>query len=357
MDNNDEDYWDIPDNIDRESFDFDWEPPFMEGPHTYQFPTKWDKNSGPRYVCAGSRGIRYTSEQVATTIPDMSKWLIDPDIDTIDFDFTWLPHYEPQYKFVFKHGVVYDGGNEGIKYVNYPIPKVTHKPRQPLDIVYVSNGEVGEEERYNRIQTLAGRPVKWVRGVAGRENALREAARICDTSWFILFPAKLWADDQFDFNYQPPNKALPQHYIFYARNPVNGLEYGHQAAVCYNRDLVLDTHDYGLDFTMSKPHAVVPVISGVAQYNSDLMMTWRTAFREAVKLTAAGDAESLERLRVWLREGRGLYCAWSVIGAEDGVEYYKSVNGDHAELMKTFEWRWLSEHFAKIHPNLATTSS
>jgi hypothetical protein len=202
MDNNDDDYWEIPENIDKESFDFDWLPPINDLPWIYQFGTIMDKDAGPRYVCAGAQKIKYVSEQIARVIIDRSKWMIDPDADQIDFDFSWYPNkYEPSYKFIFKTGVAYNGGDAGIKWMDFPVPRVTYKPRPPLDIVYVSNGEVGEQERYDRLCSLSGRSVRWVRGVAGRENALRQAAQISQTDWFILFPAKLWADPHFDFNY------------------------------------------------------------------------------------------------------------------------------------------------------------
>ena len=42
----------------------------------------------------------------------------------------------------------------------------------------------------------------------------------------------------------------PKHYIFDAKNPVNGLVYGHQAMIAYNKKLTLDNYGYGLDFTL-----------------------------------------------------------------------------------------------------------
>jgi hypothetical protein len=156
----------------------------------------------------------------------------------------------------------------------------------------------------------------------------------------------------FDFNFQPIRWHEPKHYIFYSTNPLNGLEYGHQAAVCYNKQLVLETIDYGLDFTMSKLHDIVPVSCGVAEYNSDLLMTWRTAFREVIKLLAAGDPESTERLEVWRTYARGEFAEWSIIGAEDGVNYYNQVAGDHEKLMLTFEWAWLKDYFTTRYPGV-----
>jgi hypothetical protein len=136
------------------------------------------------------------------------------------------------------------------------------------------------------------------------------------------------------------------HYIFYAENPINGLVYGHQAAVCYNRQLVLDTVNYGLDFTMSKPHDVMSVVSGVAQYDLDPTVTWRTAFREAVKLKYAadhGDSESLARLEIWLAQGSGPAGELSKRGAQDGVNFYDEVSGDPDRLQDSFDWKWLDK--------------
>jgi hypothetical protein len=194
--------------------------------------------------------------------------------------------------------------------------------------------------------------VRWVRGIDGRENAIRHVAETSTTSYFILFPAKIWASETFNYNFQPNREYQPKHYIFYSTNPLNGLEYGHQAAVCYNKKLVLDTIEYGLDFTMSKLHDIVPVSCGIAQYNSDITMTWRTAFREVIKLRADGSEESLERLRVWLTYARGQHAEWSIIGAQDGINYYDKVGGDHQQLMKTFAWSWLRDYFKGLYPDV-----
>jgi hypothetical protein len=102
---------------------------------------------------------------------------------------------------------------------------------------------------------------------------------------------------------------------------------------------------------MSKPHDIVPILSGIAEYNSDPVMTWRTAFREAIKLKADGSVESMDRLYCWLSEANGTYAEWSIQGAKDGVEYYDSVAGNHSELMKTFSWSWLEQHYESKHKN------
>ena len=121
------------------------------------------------------------------------------------------------------------------------------------------------------------------------------------------------------------------------------------AMVAYNKQLVLETKTTDLDFTLSQPHEVVPISSGVAHYNSDPVMTWRTAFREVIKLIddvkKTSGIESQYRLKTWLTEAEGQNAEWSIRGAEDAEEYYNKVNGEYSKLMLTFDWDWLKNYY------------
>jgi hypothetical protein len=144
----------------------------------------------------------------------------------------------------------------------------------------------------------------------------------------------------------------PKHYIFHARNPVNGLEYGHQAMIAYNKKLVLSNPGIGLDFTLDASHEVVPILSGTAEYAHTPWMAWRTAFRECIKLRGSQDVESQYRLDKWLNNhGAVKNGEWSIHGSQDAVEYYDSVGGDFAELKKSYDWAWLAT-YALIKRNL-----
>jgi hypothetical protein len=112
----------------------------------------------------------------------------------------------------------------------------------------------------------------------------------------------------------------------------------------------------GLDFTLSRAHAVVPIVSGIAHYNTTPELTWRTAFRECIKLyddiNKTSSVESQHRLETWLSEAVGEHAMWSLLGARDAVDYWNTCEGKHEFLMLTFEWKWLSEYYAKIYtPN------
>jgi hypothetical protein len=226
-----------------------------------------------------------------------------------------------------------------------------------LDIVFISNGEINagiyfEHLKWNVAQNHKNR-IHLVNGINGRVAAYQEAARQSTTPWFFAVFAKLEVTRDFDWAWQPDRMQQAKHYIFHAHNPVNGLVYGHQAMIAYNKKLVLENTGEGLDFTLDQPHEVVPIVSGTANYHESAWMCWRTAFREVLKLKASlPDVESEHRLNRWLTvdstEG-----GWSRKGAEDGVEYYDSVAGNFAELKKSYEWSWLAT-YAFVKRSLTT---
>jgi hypothetical protein len=235
---------------------------------------------------------------------------------------------------------------------DYPHIDKTQKKRhgdKSLDIVFISNGEYSAEQNYNHLLDSTynrNNCVRRIDGVNGRVAAYHAAARASTTPWFFAVFAKLHVNMNFDWTWQPDRMQQPKHYIFHAENPVNGLVYGHQAMIAYNRDLVLSNTGHGLDFTLDSAHEVVPLHSGIAYYADTPWMAWRTAFREVLKLKASlPDIESEYRLNMWLSNaGEVKNAEWSQWGAEDAVEYYNQVDGDFAALKKSYEWDWLASY-------------
>ena len=216
-----------------------------------------------------------------------------------------------------------------------------------LDIVFISNGEPNAQDNYMALlKSCVSHPNRMhhVENVNGRVAAYHAAAQASQTPWFFAVFAKLEVAEHFDWSWQPDRMQQPKHYIFHARNPINGLEYGHQAMIAYNKQLVLANTGQGLDFTLDQPHEVVPILSGTAWYADSPWMAWRTAFREVIKLKASlPDVESEYRLNKWLTRGVGSG-EWSTNGAEDAVEFYDAVGGDFAELRKSYDWAWLASY-------------
>lgn len=224
------------------------------------------------------------------------------------------------------------------------------KYTEDLDIVYISNGEPDEQKWYDHTVYQSNRNVKWIKGVDGRTAAYQAAARVSNTEWFFAVFAKLEVfGGRFNWHWQPDYWQGPKHYIFNSRNPLNGLEYGHQGMIAYNKRLVLENNNPGIDFTLSQAHESVPILSGIAHFNQTPWMTWRTAFREVLKLkhfsVAQPSVETDYRLKVWITKASGDNAGWCLQGAKDALEYYDQVSGDYTELLKSFEWAWLKQYF------------
>jgi hypothetical protein len=139
---------------------------------------------------------------------------------------------------------------------------------EPLDVVFISNGEHGAEHHWNILQNAlskhgARNRLHRVDGVNGRVAAYQAAAAKSHTPWFFAVFAKLQVNEDFDWSWQPDRMQKAKHYIFHAYNPVNHLVYGHQAMIAYNVKLVMANTGQGLDFTLDDPHEVVPIVSGL----------------------------------------------------------------------------------------------
>ena len=230
---------------------------------------------------------------------------------------------------------------------------------EPLDIFYVSNGEPYAKINYQCASSIINRPITWIKNINSRTKALQYAAELSLTEWFFVIPAKLQITKDFNWDWHPILYPMLQyykhpkdlkHFVFTAKNPLNKLEYGHMALVAYNKSLVLDTNDPGLDFTLSKPYESIPTNSGIANFNLDPLTTWRTAFREVINLSyynkTLPDKCTQERLETWISKADGLNAEWCLLGAKDAIEYFNSVHGDYASILKSYNWQW-TDNYAK----------
>ena len=217
------------------------------------------------------------------------------------------------------------------------------------DVVFISNGEPMAEDNWQALLRIYPKS-KRSDGVTGREAAYKAAAALSSTPWFYAVFAKTEVLPDFKFDYLPDYFQEPKHYIFHSRNPINGLEYGAMNINLYNRQLVLET-DPGLDFTLSKAHEVVPICASISRFNTDPWITWRSAFRETMKLqrevVLGAGLEIQHRLETWCTKAEGENAEWCIQGALDGVEYHNLVNGDYAALKLSFDWAWCQEYYYK----------
>jgi hypothetical protein len=367
--------WRIIELIDKETFDFSWHPDETEENYNHIFGTKFRTPEVlPALMYRGNtdaRNNKYNNDlQADLQIPKITyedsifDACIESKFSTVyahfikgtpskNYNYDLIKnantsiHLFPSEAIIPREAVqrMYDKLTD----YDYVVQHNFDETIKPLDVIFFSNGEACAERNYEHLLSL-NLPNRIVRvdGVKGRVASQHAAANASNTPWYFLVNAKLKVNTNFDFNWQPNIYKSRRHYIFTATNSVNGLEYGHQAIVANNKKLTLNTVCRGLDFTMDSPTEVVKINSGVSMYNTSAWDTWRTAFRECIKLRHAKDKESSKRLSQWVNIAEGEFSEYSIKGAIQAVEYYNSVNGELDKLMLSYDWEWLHDRFTKI---------
>jgi len=240
---------------------------------------------------------------------------------------------------------------------DYPYIDKTKKSTQPMqlqDIVFISYDEPEAENNWNMLQSKYAR-AKRVHGVEGMENALATAAELSSTAWYFAVFGKTELYPGFDFVFQPDYLQQPKHYIFYSENRVNKLVYGEMAIIMYNCRLILENRnkEFGLDYTLSFPHEVVPIISTYGNFDTSPYHTWRTAFREVSKLydmqEKSPSIDTEYRINIWETVANGDYAEWALTGARDGREFYYKYKDDFAYRKNSFNWQWLQNYFTTLY--------
>ena len=112
-----------------------------------------------------------------------------------------------------------------------------------------------------------------------------------------------------------------------------------------NKKLVLETKHPGLDFTLSKPVTVVPILSAINKLDETPLLAWRTAFREVIKLKIQMNnkptVESRYRLKKWTTLGRGRNAQWVYLGANDAVQFINDGN----DVKKSYDFDWIKSYY------------
>lgn len=214
------------------------------------------------------------------------------------------------------------------------------------DIVFISNNEANAELHWEKLRSrypLAKR----VTNVVGIHNAHIKAANLVLTKMFWVVDGDAEILDSFNFNYKVPEYDQDVVHIFHSKNPVNDLEYGYGAVKLLPRDLTrtLDPHSLDMTLSISNKIKVIAQTSNITMFNTDAFSSWRSAFREAVKLALNKDEESKERLNIWLTKGHDrLYGKDCIAGAVAGVEFSKQFPN---KFYLINDFNWLKEQYSK----------
>ena len=106
-----------------------------------------------------------------------------------------------------------------------------------------------------------------------------------------------------------------------------------------------------VDFTTSvgDDFKLMDSISNVTKFNTDPFSTWRSAFRECVKLSSAvvpDDTEIKQRLDTWCSNGADRqFGEFAIKGAISGKEFGKIYKHDSTALLQINDYNWLLNKF------------
>jgi hypothetical protein len=224
--------------------------------------------------------------------------------------------------------------------------KQTGSTYRPYDIVFLSYKEPGASSAYKRL--TARFPAVWVKDVTGIFEAHKAAANAANSTMFWIVDADADVVEDFDFSYIPDVYDQDVTHVWASRNPVTGAEYGYGGVKLLNRQQVLQSSSWGLDFTtgLSKRFKAMPAVSCVTRFNTDELSTWRSAFRECVKLTLKDDVESRERLQSWLNPiPAASFANEAKRGAEEGCAYAQKNRNDLTALGLINNYDWLEQRY------------
>ena len=302
-------FWTIDNDVTCENV-----PNYTPEPINYNKVHAWQRANPTTGIAHSYGGVRLWPKQL-------------PDITSDDIKLNKMPRGQLQY--------VKDIASE---YNKYEIYVISYK--EDINIV---------DEHIQRI-TSKGVYATHIRGVKGIFEAHKACAEKCKTSMFWVVDADAVVEEDFDFSYIPDVYDQEVTHVWNSMNPVTGDTYGYGGVKLFNTKQVQQATSWGIDFTtgLSTRFKVMPEVACITRFNTDEYSTWRSAFRECVKLTLNADEESNQRLSKWLNADNGYFVEQAVQGAKAGNEYAKKHVNDVEALNKINDYEWLKDYYEGV---------
>lgn len=224
------------------------------------------------------------------------------------------------------------------------------------DIAFISYNEpepVTTEHYISLIKSAPFNRVFRVNGVKGIHAAHLEAAKRANTKMFYVVDADadVLPTFKFDIKLDPSEEDIV--HVWRAINPVNGLEYGFGGIKLLPTQLTMDMNISTTDMTtsISTRFKAIDAVSNVTSFNTDPLSTWRSSFRECVKLASKvipgqQDVETEHRLNVWrFNNSTANFAEYSRGGASAGEWYGRTFKDDPEALAMINDYDWLEGQF------------
>lgn len=227
---------------------------------------------------------------------------------------------------------------------------------QDYDIVFISYNEPNADENYDRLLAKFPR-AKRIHGVKGIHQAHIEASKIVDTIMFWVVDGDAEILDNFYFDYEIGTYERDIVHVWRCQNPVNKLIYGYGGVKLLPTHLTLnmDINKPDMTTSISSKFKAVKIISNITRFNTDPYNTWKSAFRECVKLSSKvidrqKNAETIQRLDIWCTVGEDEpFGKYAIEGAKQGRKYGEENKLNLEEIKKINDFDWLKSNFEQLY--------
>jgi hypothetical protein len=222
------------------------------------------------------------------------------------------------------------------------------------DIIFISYNEPQADENFARLKARFPYAQR-VQGIKGIHQAHIAAAKKAFTKMFWVVDADAQILDTFNFDHVVSDYDLENVHVWRSRNPINDLEYGYGGVKLLPKSLTqnMDVSKPDMTTSISALFKVMPEVSNITAFNVDAFNTWKSAFRECVKLASRtidrqDDVDTNYRLNVWCTRGLDRpFGREAIEGAVQGKQYGLE-NKDNNEALKMInDFDWLRERFGR----------
>lgn len=241
--------------------------------------------------------------------------------------------------------VQYNKMNAGcLQYVKQPGSVYT-----PYDIFLISYKEDINivQQRLDELTERVGH-ITHIRGVKGIFEAHKACAEQSVSKMFWVIDADADVMENFDFSHIPDVYDQDVVHVWHSENPITGEVYGYGGVKLFNTQSVREATTWGLDFTtgLSTRFKVMPQIACITRFNTDAFSTWRSAFRESVKLRLSEDSDAQHRLHSWLNPvSHSEHSSEAKLGAQQGVQFADAHKHSVSQLNMINDYDWLQSRW------------
>lgn len=211
------------------------------------------------------------------------------------------------------------------------------------DIIFISYNEPNADKNFADLKARFPYAQR-VHGVKGIHQAHIAAAKKAFTKMFWVVDGDAEILPSFNFDHVVSDYDLENVHVWRSINPVNRLEYGYGGVKLLPKRLTqnMDLSKPDMTTSISTLFKAMPEVSNITAFNTDPFNSWKSAFRECVKLASRtidrqNDDETTDRLDVWCTVGTDRDV---LQGAQEGREYglTNKDNPDALKLINDFDW-------------------